>query len=173
MRALLAIGALLAAGAAVAQSAETKVGNWTVKKTVDGFSDEKRGIAHTSIETKTGTLAVKCDKPGKDSLYVTVLTADYLGSSSTSRYSSTSGKYRFDDQPPADLVRPSYDGRSAHLFATSAGRFITELLAANPKRLRIQFVTYDSNFANADIDVTGAADALRQTAAICVDTRLG
>ena len=61
MKAVIALAALATLGSAPAQEATQVIGNWTVKKTVDSFSDAKRGIAHTAIDTKAGTIAVKCD----------------------------------------------------------------------------------------------------------------
>lgn len=167
MKVLIAMAALTVAGSASAQETKTKVGSWLVTKTVDGFSDKKRGIAHTEILPKTGTLAIKCDAPGGDSLYVTFLTNEYLGSDKAG-----SGKFRFDDAEPATLPLPRYDKRSAHLFSSSAKSFLSQLVTSNPKRLRVQFLGYDG-LVNIDVDVTGVADAIKQTAAICEDTRFG
>ena len=171
MNGLIIIGAALAAGSALAQSSSTTVGNWSVDKTVDGFSDAKRGIAMTK-PAKDGAIVVKCDKPGADSLYVSIISMTYLGSDRIRRtFTGGLNKYRFDEAPPADLPTARYDGRSAHLFSKDALSFLKALETADPKRLRLQLVTYDSNIVQIDFDVTGAAAAIKQTAEICEDTR--
>lgn len=173
MKLIIAAGLLAIASAAGAQDTTTKVGSWSVKRTVDSFSDAKRGIAMTEVTT-AGTIVVKCDTPGPDSLYVSIITSKYLGSDRIRRsYSAELNKVRFDDAAPESLPRTTYDGRSAHMFSAQATSFLSRLARDNPKRVRLQLVTYDSDIVTADFDVTGVADAIKQTAAICEDTRFG
>lgn len=170
MKMMAIAGTLVLALPALAQDTETKVGSWTVKKTVDSFSDAKRGISNTAMDPAKGIMLVKCDKPGAGSLYVSFLTPTYLGSDRI-RAGINMAKFRLDEDAPEALPRPRYDGRAAHLFDANAEKLLTQIIARKPTRIRVQFVTYDSNYANVDIDIAGAADAIRQTAVICEDPR--
>lgn len=170
---MLTLGVLLwLGGAAINQAAETKAGQWVIKDTSDGFSDAKRGIAHTPIESD-GVFVVKCDSPGPGKVYVQFLTPKYLGSDNVGRRQFHTGKYRLDDGPIADLPRPYYDGKSAALLdAGPTTVFLNTLTNLNPKRFRAQFLTYDGDMSNIDIDVTGISDTIKKTAALCQDSSL-
>lgn len=171
MRGVIAAAMMLSVTPALAQDTETKVGSWSIKKTVDSFSDAKRGISMTALVPAKGVMVVKCDAPGPDSLYVSFLTSGYLGSDRvSSRYRANLAQFRIDESPAERLDSPSFDGRSAHLFRSNAATLLKRLVAENPKRLRIQFNGYDS-LVNVDIDITGAAEAIKLTAAICEDSR--
>lgn len=147
-----------------------KVGNWEVQTTSDSFTDSVRGVAHTPLG-QTGTIVVKCDKPGPGSMYVEFLTPSFLGSDSIARGRYHEAQYRLDDGPPGDLPGLYYDGKSAILLqGKKRANFITEITVNEPKRLRVQFVSYDGSYANVDLDVEGAGTAMKKTAAICSDT---
>ncbi|WP_157035647.1 hypothetical protein [Sphingobium chungbukense] len=167
------IAALLAASSGSASASlgskpGEMVGAWEVETVIDGFSDTKRGITHTKLGAD-GFLAVKCDKPGLGSLYLTFFTPKYLGSD---RISSRvhGAKYRLDDAPAQDLPSPYYDGKAASIIGNKATDLLKGLAISSPKRFRAQFLTYDNDLAEIDVDVTGAANAIYKTAAICEDT---
>lgn len=159
---------------ALAQSVGDKpgemVGAWEIETLTEGFSDVTRGIAHTRLGAGA-SVVIKCDEPGDGKLYVSFLTTKYLGSDNVRR-ELRRAKYRLDDGAAAELPKPYYVGYGAALLEPEGRQFLGTLVNMNPKRFRAQFLTYDSEFSEIDVDVTGIAEVIRKTAAICKDSTL-
>lgn len=120
------LAAAAVAGGAAAQDETEMVGAWKLTSVIDPITDQGRMIA--SIEADGGMLAVKCDAPGSDSVYIHWVASDYLGGRG-GRFASRQLTYRFDQNAPVTEVW-SYDGRSAIQTNGRAARAFSRSLVA-------------------------------------------
>lgn len=110
MRVVLAgliLAATMVAGVAQAQDEKTEdVGAWKLISITDPISDEGRMVA--ALQADGGMLAVKCDEPGPNSVYIHWISKDYFGGD----YDRRRMTIRFDQDAPT-TEQWAYDGRSA------------------------------------------------------------
>lgn len=141
--------------------------DWEFKVITDPMSDAKRGIAN-SDGTLDAILVIKCDKNGPGSLYLSILSKNYLGKG---RYGSRNIDYRFDGGE-VESIRGYYDGRTASIFnlrpGKKGGEFLSGLKSA--KEMVVRLSSYDYQTYTTVIDVTGAAEAIKKSADACGDS---
>jgi hypothetical protein len=116
------------------------------------------------------TLAFKCDKPGKRSVYAAISTEERIGNPSPIP-SSRTVTYRFDDgSPQKDNWR--YFERIAVAFNTSRDapivRFIQRM--GNAKQVEIRLEPLNGSPITMTFDVAGAPDALPKVFESCKDS---
>lgn len=162
-----AVSFLALASAAHAQDEKTeKVGSWELISITDPITDEGRMIA--GIQSDDGMLALKCDEPGPESVYVHWISSDYLGGD----YDRRRTTIRFDqDQPTTETW--SYEGRNAIQTSDRAAiAFARRLRSASRVVLRgtdfrggehtaiFELVPEDTNAALTRVFATCGAGAL-------------
>lgn len=159
---ILGICLALNASAALAQ-----VGNWEFKVITDPMSDARRGIANTTGSTEA-TIVLKCDSNGPGSIYMSIISNNYLGKG---RYGSRNIDFRFDGGP-VQSISGYHDGRTANVFDLSpnkpGGKLLTQLSGANEMVVRLSSYEYDTY--TTILNVKGADLAIRQVAEACRDT---
>lgn len=116
------------------------------------------------------TLAFKCDKPGKRSVYAVISTQDRIGKPSPIPASRTV-TYRFDDgSPQTDNWR--YFERLAVAFNTTRDAPIVRFVArmGDAKHLEMRLEPLDGASITMTFEVGGAKDALPKVFESCKDT---
>lgn len=140
---------------------------WEFKTLEDPMTDAKRGIS--MLMGDQGALVVKCDKNGPGSLYLSIVSKDYLGGVSGSNTRLI--KYRIDKGDPQQ-INAFYDKNMASVFSlrpsTSGGAFLQKII--DSKQLVIEAISYDYESHVIVFDTTGAKDAVVKAAATCGDT---
>lgn len=117
------------ASPATAQSEQT-IGGWTVETIKDPITDKPRVAA--TLMGEGGLLALQCDAPGRDSVYIHWVAEEYFGGDFARRRMTI----RFDQDPPID-DRWAYDGTSAaQTWDRQAMSFARRLTSANQVALR-------------------------------------
>lgn len=163
MKAMVAIVAVWAfATAASASESAVKVGNWEVITIQDPIDDSTRAVAILSGEG--GSLAIKCDKPGQDSLYVQFISKRYLGNLRSS-YSSRDFTYRIDTDAPV-TEGWAYEKSSALQFNRKIAYPLLDRLATANK-IAIRASTYDYSTVDASFDLDGVGEAISLTRSTC------
>lgn len=163
MKSLVAVVVVLASASAASANEKTvKVGNWDVITIQDPIDDSTRAVAILSGEG--GSLAIKCDKPGQDSLYVQFVSKRYLGNLRSS-YSSRDFTYRIDADAPV-TEGWAYEKSSALQFNR---KFVYPLLdrLASASKVAVRASTYDYSTVDASFDLDGVAEAIAQTRSTC------
>lgn len=159
----LAIGLCLAviAGAAAAQSPATSWGAF-----------EQGDIHGVGVQGNGSQLLLKCDKPGRNSVYALVLTDETLLPPGPG-FQMRSAELRFDDQPPIEdrwrfyekyVVAINKDGER------SLTRLLGGLSGAQALELRLYPERGKSKTVTLKFDVAGAKDAITQVYESCKDT---
>jgi hypothetical protein len=170
MKALGFIALALASTAAHAQDDMTPMGAWRFKVVSDPMTDASRGIAVTDLKN-TIELVVKCDSDGDNTLYMSFISDDYLGGTSSDRNRAIS--YRLDGAP-AQSISGWYDGKSANILKLSPTNEGGRLLKAvsNTTKLTVQLSDFDGGSHVAVIDTTGAKAAILKVAQTCKDNSM-
>lgn len=153
--------------AALLGTATTAFAKWETKTVTDPMTDVNRGIAHTIFEEGKPAIIIKCDKNGSGSLYVQIVSNEFLGKG---RYGIRDVKYRFDGGAPA-TVSAFHDGRDAIIFDLTekdAKAFVTGLASSN--EMVLQLTSYDGDMYTNVMDVSGGGAAIKEAATTCGDT---
>lgn len=157
---------LLVSAPADAQDRKTeKVGAWELLVISDPITDESRSIA--IIRGGESSLAVKCDSPGPDSVYVHFIADEYLGEG---RYRRRDATHRFGDATPV-TQNWNYDGRGAILIDDRAvDQFNGEMLSA--ERLALRATTFEFRQVTALFSLTpeDTTEAMRRVYSGCNDS---
>lgn len=139
---------------------------WDYQEVTDPMTDVRRGIAIAKGEG--ATLVVKCDKSGPGSLYIHIISANYLGEG-RNRYRQV--KYRINGGVPTD-VTASHDGRDALVSdltpGTPGGKFLEEI--GSGSKLVLQLMSYDYRLYDSLFDISGAGPVIAKAAAACRDS---
>ncbi|MEN5362449.1 hypothetical protein [Brevundimonas intermedia] len=163
---IVGVSGTAASSLVMAQAAKSEnVGAWELRVISDPITDESRTIG--IIKGGENALAIKCDSPGQDSVYVHFIADEYLGEG---RYRNRDLTQRFGDAVPV-TQNWSYDGRGAILTSDRAvDDFSTALLTAD--RLALRATTFEHHQVTAlfalKSDDTG--EVLRRVYAGCSDT---
>jgi len=152
---------------AAAALASPAVAAWDYKLIEDPMTDAKRGIS--VLEADQGALVIKCDRNGPGSLYLSIISKNYLGGLSSNRRRTIT--YRVDQGQPQTI--PAYhDGSTANVLdlapETKEGRFFAQIMTAS--RLVVQVTSFNYDTYTIVFDMTGARDAVNRSAAACGDT---
>jgi hypothetical protein len=170
MKTLACLALAMISTGALAQDKRTVIGAWGFEVVSDPMTDARRGIAATDIKN-TITLIVKCDGNGQNTVYMSFLSDDYLGGTSSSKYRDIS--YRLDGAP-AQTITGWYDGKTANLLdlkpTNAAGRFLKAVAGTN--KLTIQLTDFEGASHVAVIDTTGGKTAILKVAETCGDTNM-
>src|SRR5690606_37185218 len=106
--------------------------------------DEQRGIASVGADDDSGLLVVKCDEPGKGSLYVDIISTNYLAESR--RGARRDLEFRFDTGKP-DKMLAAYSDRSVLILDTNPrdkrGKFVASLMASSRVIVRATSYRYE------------------------------
>ena len=164
MRAVVAGLGLALAVASGAAAATTKIGSWTVEETSDAFTDVGAGIAW--VDASAGRLAIKCDRPGKNSVYVLVSPDHSLGFFGTTiEYRTTLLRF---DQGTTISQQWNYYQDHGYSDRGAPARAITER-ARDAKQLKVRLLDFEEAPTDLIFDVSGAADAIAMVRQWCGD----
>lgn len=146
--------AVLSLIVAISEPPENKIGNWQAWTRVDPITDQKR--AGIGIVTEDGTLTVKCDQAGFDSVYVSFSGGQFFGSgrSTTTRRPVI---FRVGDGPPQETLW-LYSDNDHVLLTRDVNRLTGPLLEAD--KLAIRAYTYRFQEVTRTFDTTGANEAI-------------
>jgi hypothetical protein len=140
-----------------------EIGGWRLVLRTDPITDRK--AAYGMMLGEGGALAVKCDKPGPNSVYVMVISDVYLGASA--RGEGRSVITRADQNPPSETVW-QYEKVSASLLRSDAiGRLLREIQAA--ERLQVRAETYEGRTVDLSFRVRGADQLIGRVVEACAD----
>jgi hypothetical protein len=155
--------ALLAVSIAAPAQAE-----WSYDEVVDPITDARRPIVTLSNDTGD-TIVLKCDAPGRRSVYVQLIARSYLGGGG-GRSARRQLIYRFDSQAPVQEAW-TYDGRWAAAGGSSLGGDIANFLSGLSRAEKVAFraLTYDLAFVDMVFAPAGAADAIGKVYSDCQD----
>lgn len=159
----LGLGAALIAALAFSSHAAAE---WKYGETADAITDKK--YARTVAEGDTGTIIVKCDAPGPDSIYLHYVSKEYLGGRG-GRPAGRDLTVRFDADEPI-TKNWIYDGRSAILTEDAqVWPLIHRLETA--KKMAVRAQTYEYAPVTSVIDVENATASIAQVVKACEATR--
>lgn len=163
--ALMSLALTGVSGTVSAQDAkESKVGAWTLRTISDPITDESRVIA--VLEGTNGSLAIKCDSPSVNSVYIHFITGEYLGSGRSARRNVVQ---RFDDNAPLS-TQWYHDGRGAILTNNrDVAAFIGSLVNSSRVVIRAQTYQFSDVTALFDVASSDALAAVRQVYDGCRD----
>ncbi len=136
--------------------------NWIDLSKIDPITDDRRGIAYVKAEDGESSLVLKCDEAGAGSVYVNVISRDYLGEG---RSRSRKLIYRFDAEPP---VEDSWLYDKSYALNLAPASFVTSL--RNAEKVAIRATTYDFGTVDMTFNVSGAAEAIDLVYSACGDT---
>jgi hypothetical protein len=159
------VSAVALAAAASSASAQAADSVW-------GFFDGANGASGAGVGNADGTqLLLKCDKPGKDEVYATVVSKDPLVGASNTRFQMRPVDIRFDqDAPMEDRWRfyeqsaVAIDQKSERAFE----RFVGKLIDADTLRVRMN--PERGRWVEINFTVTGAKEAIAHVLEKCQDT---
>jgi hypothetical protein len=154
------IGVALAAvsGAAAAQS-----DNWRY------FEPEGQPIQAGVVNPNGAQLILKCDKPGKKSVYAVVVTPDRLVPPSRDPFVLPT-EVRFDERPPMEDRWRFYD-QSAVAIDMRGQNALTRFMGGLPtaSKVRIRMNVERGRTVEVNFDVAGAQDAINRVYESCKD----
>lgn len=159
------IGLVIAAAVvspSAAADAPVMIGKWELMKVADPMTDETRAIG--VLKGEGGALAIKCDKPGPDSIYIQVIFDDYMGGRGASS-ASRDFTYRFDATPPV-TEGWRYDSSWAAQFDKKAAAAFAQRVSQSSK-LVVRGISYNSKFSDATFDLAGANDLVSKVIEGC------
>ena len=146
---------------------EQKLGDaedWRFVKTSDKLTKEERFLIARNDRSGEHAIIIKCDKRGKNSLYIHFLTPRYLGSIG-SQTSAHVLKYRFGEQ---GIIATKYvpDGSSAAILDNTAVRKFLEQ-ARTEAPLIVVATAFDHKSTELEFDMSGAKAAIDRVSASC------
>jgi hypothetical protein len=150
---------------AVAAPASAQQGSWGAFQDGSGFGVGVQGADGNQ-------LMLKCDKPGKGSVYVAVATARAMVPPAPS-FVMRPVKFRYDDKPPFDDRWRFYTNTAAAVdkgAERSLTQFMLDLPTAKTVELLLYWDTRNPVPITTKFDVTGAKTAIDQVFAKCQDT---
>ena len=143
-----------------------RLAGWEFKSATDKLTDEKRFLVSRPEATGKGLIVIKCDSPGKNSLYVHIIVNQYLGSIGN-RTSAHVLKYRFGKEQVISVDYLPSDKSAAILDATAVKRFLR--IAKGESRLVVAATGYDYKSVELEFDMAGAKTAIEKVAKSCRD----
>jgi hypothetical protein len=152
--------AILIASSMPAVAQNEQIGSWEYRIIQDKMSDKSRYIA--IAKGSGGALVFKCDEVGPRSVYVGFYADKYLGEG---QYKTRKLKYRIDKNRPEE-GEWRYDKSAAHLFQASAAKALADKLKGAEVFL-VNALTYEFSKVEAEINVTGAEQALNRLYSDC------
>jgi len=160
-----ALSALAFPPTALAQDMQTRnVGAWEVMTIMDPITDQGRAIG--VLHVGRAFLAVKCDEPGRNSVYVHFGSAQYLGGSG-GRSDSRDLTYRFNQDEPV-TARWTYSDSSAALFDDRrVVSFVQRLATAERVAVRASTYRYETVTEVFEIVQADAQEVIRAVYATC------
>jgi len=143
---------------------------WEYELVEDPMSDAKRGISSLSDQTGKAMIVIKCDRNGTNSLYMSMISSEYLGGAvSRDRYRTID--YRFDDGPVQSL-NAVYDGRVASVLSFAPKTRESDFLKAFERsgKVAIRVTSYDYKSYTYVFNLAGSLGAVEKSARACGDT---
>ena len=145
---------LVNAGAAIADS-------WDYRVLKDPISDSPRGIA--TLSGANGTLAIKCDEKGPTSIYVQLISKQYLGKG---RYGPRREVItRLDDGTPSK--QEWFHDENSALILDNAEAKALSLQFAKSKKLIFRLTNYDYDTIDIVLAGDGNDKAVQQAFETC------
>src|SRR5690606_19789186 len=157
---LVGIGlAAIAAGA----GAQDTASNWAY------FEPEGAPIQAGVVNAQGEQLILKCDKPGKKSVYAVVVTPDRLVPPSRDPFVLPT-EVRFDENPPMDDRWRYYD-QSAVAIDMRGQQALTRFMGGlpNASKLRVRMSVERGRTVDVNFDVGGAGEAIKRVYESCQD----
>lgn len=160
----LMFGVAIAAVAAGASAQEARP-NWNY------FEQPNQPIQAGVVAANGAQLILKCDKPGKKSVYAVVVVPENLVPPSTSgAYQMRVAEFRFDDLAPVEDRWRFYDHSAVAIDegrSNSMTRFLAGLRSGG--KLRVRLNPERARWVEANFEVGGAQDALTRVYESCKD----
>lgn len=156
------VAAFTAAVIIAAQAgAETKIGNWTFEQVTDPLTDQV--TARAFVEAPTGMLIVKCDKPGRGSVYVR------LAPTTPTVLDGPNGPvdYRFDKLPPVEAYWFYFQDAASSRDWSEAKAFLSGLTQSS--QLAARLTAFDQSKRDMAFDVSGADQAVASVERVCMN----
>jgi len=158
----LILGAALAATCGAAQAQDTA---W-------GFFEAPGGSNGAGVQAGNGAqLILKCDKPGKRSVYAVVVTPESLvPPTATAPFQMRPIEVRFDAKGPVDERWRFYERSAVAIDQTqtkSLTRFLSGLADAQAVRLRMN--PERARYVEESFEVAGAREAIAKVYELCQD----
>lgn len=154
----IAAGLLLTPSASVAQ--------WAYSTSADAMTDKPS--ARAFIRGQGGRIGIKCDDPGANSLYVHVISDQYLGGEG-GRADLRTGTLRFDADAPEENSWYFDDSSAILAEAVHVWPVIDRLRRA--KKLAWRGMSYDGRQVTITFDVPPDSGEIDRVVAICQATR--
>jgi len=153
--------AALAAGAA----AQEQTTAWQ-------YFEPEGGVLQAGVVAADGSqLILKCDKPGKRSVYMVVVTKDKLvPPTSSAAFQMRPAEFRFDEGAPTEDRWRFYDQSAVAIdqgTMKAMSRFLPGL--RNATKVRIRLNPERGRYTEANFSVAGAKDAIDRVYASCQD----
>lgn len=145
-----------------------EIGKWLFEEFSDPMTDFKRPIA-TLLSDDKGMLTIKCDSPGKNSVYAAISSAKYLGGGGLSA-ELREVTFRFDGgTPTTDLWKynENYAFVSDNRFDHRFSKFLQALKPT--KKLVVRLTTYRGETVDHIFNVDGSADTVAKVFDGCRD----
>lgn len=153
------------AAAAAAASAQDQAPSWQ-------YFEPEGGTIQAGVVAADGSqLILKCDKPGKRSVYAVLATREKLvPATAQAPFQMRSAEFRFDEGAPTDDRWRFYDQSAVAIDSGSIkamSHFLPGLRTAT--KLRIRLNPERARYVEANFNVAGAADAIGRVYASCQD----
>jgi len=137
-----------------------------------GFFEQPGQPLQAGVVAANGAqFILKCDKPGKRSVYAVVVVPENLVPPSTNgAYQMRDAEFRFDERNPvADRWR-FYD-HSAVAIDQGSSKAMTRIMAELPSgnKLRVRLNPERARWVEANFEVAGAQDAITRVYGACQD----
>jgi len=144
-------------------SAQENGSNWMYFEPEDG--PMQAGV----VNAKGEQLILKCDKPGKKSVYAVVVTPDRLVPPSRDPFVLPT-EVRFDENPPMDDRWRYYD-QSAVAIDMRGQQALTRFMGGlpNASKLRVRMSVERGRTVEVNFDVGGAGEAIKRVYESCQD----
>lgn len=149
----------IAATAAAAILVSAAAASWEFEDVVSPITDQHRGIA--SAEVAGDLLMVKCDAPGRRSMYVAVEPNLFVGTTGSDWIS-----YRVDDDPPVRMIW-RYGIRNANTRGSGDAEKVIQAIASAKSKFAIQIMDFDQQPHTLVVPAAGAREAISQAIRAC------
>ena len=162
---IIGVGAAAIAASAGAQDAASK---WSY------FEQPGQPLQAGAVAANGAQLILKCDKPGKKSVYAVVVTPEGLvPRNSNGAYQMRPAEFRFDENAPVEDRWRFYD-HSAVAIDQGSSNSMTRFMGGGlptASRVRVRFNPERGRWVEADFQIAGAQEAIDRVYASCQDDK--
>ena len=154
--------------AAVPAAAQDQASTWQY------FEPDGGPMQAGVVNAQGAQLILKCDKPGKKSVYAVVVTPEGLvPRNSNGAYQMRPAEFRFDENAPVEDRWRFYD-HSAVAIDQGSSNSMTRFMGGGlptASRVRVRFNPERGRWVEADFQIAGAQEAIDRVYASCQDEK--